>query len=188
MLERTMNHLRHVAAITNVAARLEAIKFTTAIQAFARNNKVDQAHDLLMEMVALYQKGDKDCKVEVKVFHAVLAAWSRHAEGNVAAEKAAVLIGKLWDLNKKDGRLKPNAHTYNFLLFCLKNAKQPRRAQGVLDEMKDFAAEKLLDEPTATSYGAVLEAWHRSKDPCKDNKIRFLTKECMDRFGSVPPS
>ena len=185
-LESNIQHLRSVAESSNEAARLEVIKYTIAIQAFARNNRVKQAHHLLLEMASLYKKGDKDYRMDLKVFHAVLSAWSRFSPAGIAVDRASALIGRLWELNKINKRLKPSAQTYNYLLFCLKNDKQPRRAQGVLDEMKDFAAEDLMEAPTATSYGVVLDAWHRSMDPCKNAKITRLTQECIARFGTVP--
>ena len=189
MLESTVQHLRDVASTANSAARLDSIKYTTVIQAFARNNKVQKAHNLLMEMASQYQNTRKlDRRCDVKSFHVVLGAWSRFSNGNIAAEQATALIEKLWCLCKYDSRVKPNMQAYNFLLLCFKNARQPRRAQSVLDEMKDYAAEKLMEHPNANSYGTVLDAWYRSKDPCKNVKINLLMKECMDRFGSVPVS
>ena len=187
-LERTVDHLHRSAEQSNSFARMDTIKYTTAIQALARNNKVHIAHRYLQEMASEYKGGSQACKPDVKIFHAVLSAWARYPQAGVATDKAEALIARLWELSKKEARLKPTVFAYNCLLICCKNAKSPRRAHSLLEEMKDFAEANLIDAPTATSYSAVLDAWDRSKDPCKAFKIRLLKGECTDRFGSVPTS
>lgn len=184
-LENAMRHLKH-AETANVGARLDVIKYTTAIQAFARHNKVYNAHEYLLEMASRLQRGDQACKVDVKLFCTVLSAWTRFSHACVAVDKATTLINRLWELHQIDARLKPNVHAYNPLLISCKNANDPRQALRFLQEMKDFSAAKFMEGPSIDSYSHVLEAWACSDDPCKKAKIRQLKQECMTRFGSVP--
>ena len=190
MLQSTVKHLRQLQQSNDSDARLDSIKYCTVIMALARNNHASEAHEVLMDMTNVYQNDlSQDLKPDIKVYHAVLSAWSRHgAAPDHAANQASDILARLWSLSKHDRSMQPTTYTYNNVLFSFKSAKQAWRAQALLEEMKDRAKQRRLNPPDVTTYRVVLETWHRSSDAAKKSQIRLLTREYTVRFGGSPPA
>ena len=188
MLEATVMRLQDIAQSGNSSAEIDTIKIHHIIVGYTKNGCTEKAHDQLMELASLYQESRRQImRPDAKSFQSVLTAWSRHPNAKQAADLAESLMSRLWSLSKFDERIEPNVFMYNSLLFCFKNAGQPRRAQTLLGDMKARYKKFRTIPPNQTSYHAVLEAWENSKDKAKHTRIRRLTDEYRDLFGQWPP-
>lgn len=178
----TAKHLKILAMEGEGAACFDTIKYVTVISALAKHNEAQKAHDLLLEMISVRRK---EAKLDLKIFHTVMAAWSRHqTDPRLAVDRVQYLLDRLWDIPK----MKPDLNSFNLLLKCFKHSKQGWRANAVLTDMKRLAKQKEIEKPDENSYRAVLETWKLSNDTSKNIQIRALANEYKHRFGKQIPS
>ena len=175
-----LSWMKHRHRLGDEAARLDVIKYTTCISALSRVGHPEKAEELLMEMIADYREGNKNCQPDCKTFEVVIAAWCGLSKNTtkVDGQRAEALLHKMWSLRESGEfrSLYPNATTYKRVILAMKTNRRPDRAEELLLEMDRFhRIGKLKERPDICLYQAVITSWRESKH--KDRKMREETLE-----------
>lgn len=123
----------------------------------------------------------KRVKPDSHVFDMVIKAYT--VSDTVTANqafRAESLMRRMWTLHEETGHSdRPQATTYKYVIVGFKKAGAPQRAEELLWEMERKAKEK----PSQQLFQTVLNAWHDSRHPERQQRINALRLAMNERFG-----
>lgn len=161
--------LRDLGDTGDDAAKLDKVKYSTIINAFARGDQTNQAEQFLNMMIT-----DPCVEAEYQVFDVLALSFSR----NQQLGRAEALFKLMWKLAETQPALRPKKTLYQRIIIAYAQHRCPNRADKLLWEMEkhDMTAKRNV-------WQCVMNAWHSSNDKRKHKKISALRVGMEERFG-----
>ncbi|KAG7363111.1 PPR: pentatricopeptide repeat domain containing protein [Nitzschia inconspicua] len=147
---------------------------------------VEQAYQLLQEMVALYKSGNDNVGPTASNFARVMSGYAR--QGKV--ENMEAVLEQLQDLYASSGDpdLQPNDECWKAVVIAKSKSGSPAEAQGVLDELIDQALAK--DDtfliPSRGYFVDTLVGWTKHSDQAVAAKQSHKVLNRMMELGKHP--
>ena len=160
------------------------LKYTTVISAYARRGDIGEAEALLNRMIQEYLKSNNHrVKPDVQLFDNVIKAFTLPDEVSVAdALRAESHLRRMWALHEGSSiNLRPQLTTYKHVIIGFKKAGMPQQAIELLWEMEN----KSVAKPSKELIQTVMNAWHESSHPDKQQRISGLRLLMNDRFSRL---
>jgi len=176
----------------NLELTPNTITYSAVINAWSKSGDsaaAEKAEAILDRLIALYDTGNKNIKLDTISFTSVMNAWSRSGREDAPqkAERLLRIMEERYDNGNGIYDLKPDAYVYNTLISAWSWSTNPEGSSKALEYLKKMeqlyhnVTNGRADEsvrPTTFSYNQVIHAF------CKHGKVKEARKlfEEMERL------
>jgi Pentatricopeptide repeat domain len=167
----------------------DRVCYQYAINALVQSKSIqaiDQAHQILQEMIALYESGNDSVAPNASTFSRVMTGYAR--QGNV--EMLEAVLEQLQNLYASTGdrSFQPNDECWKALVIGKSKSGSPVEAQGVLDELVERAlsSENSFLMPSRGCFVDTLVGWTKHRDQYVAAKSSHQVLTRMLELGKHP--
>ena len=161
-----------------MAAKLDAVKYTTCISTLLRRGQREQAQQLLEKMRMDFIQGNQDAQPNYCIYEMVISGWAgsyRKTKENhvVDGNRAECLLAHMWMLHETGifDNIRPTMDAYSMVILAMKETKRPVKATNLLHQAEHLYKQGKLDSgPSKQTYYNCIKAWNESN--CEDRKIK----------------
>jgi len=147
--------------------------YNAVIDAYARGHHVDEAENLLDEMIRRYRRGDQNVKPDGFTFNAVINAWTRSRKRG-CGDRAEMILKRLLEFHESGNPdVKPDSRSFSHIIDYYSRSREPdagKKAEWLLLGMIKMYGKGYTDVlPTIFTFTAVISTYAKSK--CEDAGI-----------------
>ena len=128
-----------------------------------------------------FLSGNNRAKPDFQLFDITIKACT--VADNVTASdafQAESILRRMWSLHEDSGlNVRPQDTTYKYVIVGFKKAEMAQRAEELLYEME----RKSVGKPSKSLFQTVINAWHDSRHPDKQQHLNSLRLAMIERFG-----
>jgi pentatricopeptide repeat protein len=163
-----LHHMEKRVQLGFSSCRPNVRTMNAVIDAYARGHHVDEAEQLLDDMISRYRAGDKNVKPDGFTFNAVINCWTRSRRRG-CGHKAEMILKRLLKFHEEGNPdVRPDSRSFSHIIDYYSRSREPdagKKATFLLEgmiKMYDNGYTEVL--PTIFTFAAVISAHCKSKD------------------------
>lgn len=163
-----LQHMEKRVQLGFSSCRPNVRTMNAVIDAYARGHHVDEAEQLLDDMISRYRAGDKNVKPDGFTFNAVINCWTRSRRRG-CGYKAEMILKRLLKFHEEGNPdVRPDSRSFSHIIDYYSRSREPdagKKATFLLEgmiKMYDNGYTEVL--PTIFTFAAVISAHSKTKD------------------------